>query len=67
MPVFPFCKLLSAHFHFITAWSGTKALILRTVMLAAAQRAACRVLYSEVLQNGQTAGTVTILDPFAIG
>ena len=38
-----------------------------SLILAAAQRGNCRVLYSADLQAGQTVGPVTILNPFAGG
>ena len=48
--------------HITTMYSFYDSLI-----LASAQRGGCRILYSEDLQNGQTVGSVTILDPFAVG
>jgi predicted nucleic acid-binding protein len=35
------------------------------MILAAAERAACPILYSEDLSNGQVYGSVRVINPFA--
>ena len=35
------------------------------MILAAAERAACRIVYSEDLSNGQAYGDVRVINPFA--
>lgn len=44
----------------------TKYSFYDSLILAAAQRGNCRILYTEDLQAGQTMGTVTIVNPFTI-
>lgn len=41
----------------VSHWNG--------LILAAAQNAGCETLYSEDLQDGQSYGGITVVDPFA--